>query len=268
MGIDLDRADLDILQNVADHVVIRKHMRGSAIGSIIFGVINCAIGFGSAGDNALNLILGLIGIFLLVEGFYLLATSNPGGLIGDGIALMAVGVWNIIITIVNMSEGGGSGAFWAILGVMQIGWGIQSFKRYDRFAHIGKISVSRDLGGEMQILIEEVKKGNPKKLPDMIQFTAKQRIWKGRLASKCAIMLTTTGDDIQILPRSGFVIERTGKTMIGSTVKIHITMKNQTLDGTISPEHMERFETWKNAEVADEVLGESYLKKDFGTAIV
>lgn len=265
MAIDLNRADPDILQNVADQVVIRRHTRGSAIGSVIFGLINSGIGFWSMGESALNLILGLIGLFLLAEGIFLLVTSNPKGLIADGVAFITVGMWNIVITIMNISQGGEGQAFFAVLGVIQIGWGIQSFKRFDRFSHTGKISVSPDLAGEIKILIEEIKKGNPKKSMDMIQFNAGSRIWKGRLAQGRAIMLTTTGDDIQIMPKSDFTIERTGKAMIGSTVYADISLKRRTMKGTISTEHMERFENWKNAQEEEEVLGEAYLKKDFGS---
>lgn len=267
MAIDLDRVDLELLQNVADHVVIKKHMRGSGIGSIIWGIINCAVGFGNARENSLNLILGLIGLFLVFEGIYLLISLNPKGLIADGLAFMGVGLWNIFITIQNMENQGGGVPFWAILGVMQIGWGIQSFKRYNRFSHIGQMGIAPELEGEIKELINAVKKGNPKKLPDMIQFAAKKRVWKGRLSPSCAIMLTTVGDDIQILNRKQFTMERTGKALVGSTVKMKVTMKNLTLVGTISAEHMERFENWKNAEVEDGVLGESYLKKDFGPDI-
>jgi hypothetical protein len=81
-------------------------------------------------------------------------------------------------------------------------------------------------------------------------------------------MLSMAGDDIMIVPKESFTIERSGKAMIGSMLKVRVSMKDRVMDGSITPDHMERFETWKSAEEEEEILGEKYLNKDFGPGAI
>ncbi len=118
-----------------------KRLKSGGIGSIIFGIIAIAFGLASAGQNPINAGLAVIGLFLLAEGIWLLASPQPIGLIVDGIALCVLGIWNMMITIYNTSHAGGGGGF-AILGIMQIVWGIQSFRHYHQLKLIAPPAVS------------------------------------------------------------------------------------------------------------------------------
>ncbi len=77
------RQNIEEFQKVADYRLVRKGFKGAAIGSIIFGLIAMGTGFGSAEESSLNVILGLIGIFLLAEGIWLIRTPNPKGKIAS-----------------------------------------------------------------------------------------------------------------------------------------------------------------------------------------
>ena len=99
--------DIEELQKVANYRLVRKSFKGAAIGSIIFGLIAIGMGFGFAGENPINIVLGVIGILLVVEGAWLIRTSNPKGLIVDGIAICILGTWNIVVTFASAAAGAG-----------------------------------------------------------------------------------------------------------------------------------------------------------------
>lgn len=111
---------------------IRKQLRSGGIGSVIFGIIAVVMGASTMGDVPLNAGLFLIGLFLLLEGIWLLASPKLIGFKVDGIALGCLGIWNLIVTAHNISQDSGGAAF-GVLGVMQIVWGVQSYKKYDKF---------------------------------------------------------------------------------------------------------------------------------------
>ena len=114
---------LDELQRVANYRQMHKRLRTSGIGSVFFGVIAIAIGVKMLRFSDLNLILVGIGVFLLIEGLWLIVRPAPIGVILDGIALILVGTWNIAVQILNAAAGHPGQGFWPILGIFQILWG-------------------------------------------------------------------------------------------------------------------------------------------------
>ena len=162
----------DELQRASNFRIIKKSLRTGGIGSILFGVIAMAVGFGSMNDNPVNAILGFIGVLLFIEGIWLVSDPKPVGMIVDGIALMILGIWNIIITLANTASGGGSGIF-AVLGVWQIIWGIQSFGRYSHFSKLPMHKPTDSLNKQMNTLINEISKSKTKDRTDLIEFRAK-----------------------------------------------------------------------------------------------
>ncbi|HHS13606.1 MAG TPA: hypothetical protein ENN03_07525 [bacterium] len=114
---------------------IYKQLKTGGIGSVIFGVINIVLGVITAAENPVNAVLAVFGLILLIEGIWLLVSPKPSGLIIDGLVLGMLGIWNILITIQNISAGGGTGSF-LVYGIAQIFWGIQSYRRYIKLKQI------------------------------------------------------------------------------------------------------------------------------------
>jgi membrane-bound ClpP family serine protease len=126
-------AQVDKLQAVSNYNLLCKALRPAGVGSIIFGLIAMAMGFAAMDENPINALLGIIGIFLLVEGIWILAVPSPVGMIVDGIALLIVGLWNISVTL---GSAAGGISFFALLGVWQIVAGCKSFGRYSHFSKL------------------------------------------------------------------------------------------------------------------------------------
>jgi len=116
---------------------LREHLRAAGIGSVVFGAIAIATGFASLDIHALNGLASVIGLFLLVEGVWLILVQRRVGLLIDGIALCVLGLWNSFAVewnrlMVEMSGGAGVRGVFYPLAILQMLWGFDSFRRYRR----------------------------------------------------------------------------------------------------------------------------------------
>jgi len=115
---------------ISYYVLIHKKLKRAGIGSIVFGIIAVILGLIAMRESPINSIVVLIGIFLLIQGIWIVVKPTPAGLIVDGIALLIVGLWNSIVTLSGTSAGG---YIFGVLGAFQIIWGIQNFVQYNKF---------------------------------------------------------------------------------------------------------------------------------------
>jgi hypothetical protein len=237
------------LQRVSNYRLVRKTLKPAGIGSIVFGLIAIAMGFGGMEENPANAILGLIGLFLLVEGIWIVSAPTPIGMIVDGIALLILGSWNIFTTITNSAAGGGNVLhFFAILGVWQIIWGFQSFGRYRRFSAMPMVKPSDETLRQIDDLVNAITKAKAKEQPDLVEFqttTFTAQTWKGRLSNDSAVFVEGSGQDIVFARRGDVEFVKQGKALIGKTLKATFKLRDRQLTGTIAPEFIDRFEAWK-----------------------
>lgn len=161
------------LVKTADLKVIWSHLRSAGVGSIIFGIIAFALGVSTAEENPVNAILAVIGFLLFLEGIWVIASPGPKGLIVDGIALITIGVWNMIVTIANVSEGGEGFHFFFILGIWQVVWGVQSINRYKHFAYIAGEKPSKEALAQLDSAVERITASSARDAGDIVEFKAK-----------------------------------------------------------------------------------------------
>ena len=249
-------AQLDELQKICNYRLVRKSLRPAGIGSIIFGLIAIAMGFGSMDEAPINAVLGLIGIFLLGEG--IVSAPRPGGMIVDGIALVILGVWNILITISNAKSGGGGGFhFFAIIGVWQIIWGCQSFGRYARVSQMAMIKPTDEALKKIDDMVKKVLKAKTRDTPDVIEFQGKgmgaQSLWKAQLSQDSAVFVQVGGQDVVFTRKDQVHIETQGKVLIGKALNAEFRFSDRVLKGTIAPDLFDRYEAWKNSQLSDPV---------------
>src|SRR4051812_15833051 len=101
------------LQRISDYRVVRKSLRTSGIGSIIWGIIAVVVGGLALRVNVLNIFLVTLGLLLIGTGVLNIVAPMPIGIIIDGIVISILGVWNIFISLANIALGaqGGGGGF-------------------------------------------------------------------------------------------------------------------------------------------------------------
>ncbi len=161
------------LIKTADFKVIWTHLRSAGVGSIIFGIIAFVLGISTAEENPVNAILAVIGFLLFLEGIWIIASPGPKGLIVDGIALITIGVWNMIVTIANVSEGGEGFHFFFILGIWQIVWGVQSINRHKHFAYITGEKPSKEALAQLDSAVQRIMASSARDTGNIVELKAK-----------------------------------------------------------------------------------------------
>lgn len=234
-------------QGASNYMLVRKTLRSSGIGSIVFGLIAMYMGFGGMMSNPLNAILGMIGLFLVGEGIWIIVSPTPAGLIVDGISLCALGVWNILITVMTRMAGDESNLF-AILGLWQIVWGTQSFVRYKRFSTMPATRPSAEVMNKIDGIVTSIAQANTKEAQDIVEIQTKslagKEIWKGQLLDGAAIFVEGSGPNAVFVGKKDVEIVAKGKVLTGKTLKVKCRIGNVNFDGTIAPLHWDRVKAW------------------------
>ncbi len=240
--------DKSTLIKAADYKVVNSHLRPASFGSIIFGVIAIALGGSMANQNPINAFLVVIGIFLFIEGIWLLTSPGPKGFVVDGIAMIIIGVWNILITFANASSGGESIGFFFIIGVWQIIWGFQSFGRYKRFSYLAGEKPSKEALEKLEQALQGIMASSYKTSADIVEFKVKTAFkewnWKGKLMDDVALFVAGKK---AIIPVRKDEVKLTLKGE-SSGLRPHkgtLHLGKQKIAGTISPESLDRLREWK-----------------------
>jgi hypothetical protein len=100
-----------------------KDLRGWGISLVIVGVISLLL------HNILDPVWGAV---LIVLGILNFVIRHRSMFIVNGIALIGVGLMNILNTF---AQGGGGGveATWAVFGIFQIGWGVSEIRKIKNY---------------------------------------------------------------------------------------------------------------------------------------
>ena len=76
-----------------EHRKQRMMMRGAGTGSLIFGVLAIGMGAAMLNENALNIVLIALGVYLLGEGLWLLiapGAARPGAVAAFGATMLTL----------------------------------------------------------------------------------------------------------------------------------------------------------------------------------
>ena len=121
---------MDRLQEMAEFEGLRATLRGSGVGSILWGGFAIWAGYTSMNVNPVNVWLLIIGVGLVLEGLWVRTQCHAGAFVVDGFALLVIGLWNVGVSYANMQAGadGGATKIFLYLGLAQIWWAIGRFR--------------------------------------------------------------------------------------------------------------------------------------------
>jgi hypothetical protein len=237
------------VQRAANFRMVRRQLRGAGIGSIVFGVIATVLGTASLQDSDLNVILLCLGVFLLAEGVWLLVSPSPAGMIVDGFALIALGAWNIFVTISNLSAGGhGPGGF-AALGLLQIGWGFQSFIRYRRVAELPMARPDQATSDWLEAIMKSATSKDPS--GDVVSFQVREKKallnWRGKLLDEFGLFFEVKEQLAIVADRNAANITPIGSPVAGKNAPVRIALGARSWEGEIDSQNLDRFQKWKTS---------------------
>ena len=235
------------VQAAVNFRTLPRLLRGPGIGSIVFGIIGIVVGAATLEDNGVNAILVLLGIFLTVEGVWLLVSPSPAGMIVDGFALIALGVWNIFVTISNASSGGPGG--FAFLALFQIIWGFKSFARYRKFSSLPLARPDEPGSKWLDAALKSAVSENAGS--DVIRFRVKEKKslhdFRGKLLDDFGLFFDMNQRLIIVASRDASRITLMGTPAPGGTNPAGFNFAGRTWEGQIDMQNWERFSQWKTA---------------------
>lgn len=263
--------DLITLQAAADYLsynLALKRMRRGAVGSIIFGIIALVMGLVGMQLNFLNGILVLIGLVLLVEGIWVVSVPKRFGILLEGITLILVALWNMVI-LGSWSVGNIGNFNWGlkgllILAILQLVWGIESIKRYIVFLRFTpKIPTPKNatLINEMTNFVIAA---NPRQDKDILDFTQRcipiDREWKGRLMNGVGLFVLGDGEDVLVARKDNVKFENEHKLTIRNAAIFRIGKR--IMHGFISPESFQKYQEWASPELLRRRIQDSKIKME------
>lgn len=238
------------LQKASNYLLRSDTMRHGGIWGIVWGIVAIAVGFSSTDASPLNAVLGVLGIFLVLEGLWVVISPTPAGLIADGIAIGAVGLWNIVIGIQNPSVFLGIGGW-------QIYLSCRTFGRYKSFSAIYKNKPAKDVLASVNRTSKTIDQMRWQRVPDLIEFKVGGKVWKGRLLRDSAVLVQPSGY-VEYLERGQLQIQSPDGCPPRKPFTAKFNVANRSFNGTISPESFERYDAWSaGKEISSEAAGEA-----------
>jgi hypothetical protein len=236
------------MQKIADYRTIRKSLKSAGIWSIVFGAVALVMGL----MPPTEWILATLGLVLLGTGVWNIAAPRPVGVIADGVTLLMVGVYNLVFTVLALTQGGSSGSHWVMLGVLQLVWGGRRIASYRRFASAFDQQPSDAELNQLDALVDSVRKAKTKESQDVIEIAVEgvhRQNWKAKLSGSEALFVEVAGHDVFFGTRESVNAENRGKVMIGNAVKVTIDVSGHVLKGTMSSDAWRTWEQWKTGIV-------------------
>jgi hypothetical protein len=246
--------EFDELQRVASRRILLKNLRGRGIGSIIWGLIASGLGIAGMEVDRANAILAAIGVFLTIEGIRVVAAPAPAGLIVDGFALLILGIWNLAITV--MSASSGVPPIFAIIGVLQIAWGCQSFFKYAQFSKTSSAVPSATALQSFDQLVNYIQGANVADDASLVAFiTSGQIEWKGQFRATGAVFVAQRSGkrsrgrkpadgDIIFAAKADVSFRKDADGLAPNTLKMTFSIKARKFSGVMPQEAFDRYETW------------------------
>lgn len=231
------------LQHAAEFDLVSRDVRMTGVAATLFGVLALFLGVTPPADP---FAIGL-GAFLSGIGLWNLTNPRPLGIAFGGIALVFVGLYNILGTILVAAGGGGAAGVWPVIGFWQLVWGGQAFGRYRRFAKAFDVHPDPVRRREAHEMVKSLRKAKAKEATDVLEFAGgafPPVAGRIRLADEGVLFLLGGGDDIRVLSRDEFNLESTGTPSLGM-VKAAMRAGDRTMNVQIPHRQWPRYEAWR-----------------------
>lgn len=245
----------DQLQHAYDYTCLNDMLSKTAFGSIGAGALNFWIGLETIRQHPVNLIVLLLGVFLLCEGFcvWRFLKRRVEVFIIDSIALCFAGLWNFFV---SLQYAGDYGVFLGGLASAQIAWGIKQAANYYRFVSLAKDAPSDEAIQQANALARKFEEAKKVRSPLLIgfqtvTFVGGKRNWTGWFTGDIAVFMDDSKKELIYEDRSHVQILVNKTTSPEQPIKVTFIVRDNELSGTIAPRHLATFETWKCRDVND-----------------
>ena len=156
-------------------ICARKKIRNAAILGIVWGVINLLLGYFAVRINPLNVGLVLLGLLMLGTGVNALRKPSLHCLLAEGFVAALLFVWNLGITMVNVSAGAAAHVnphtlIWPAVAAVVF------FQQYRRLGHLKEAmsAMAHETVKEATALCKGLFKAKLKESPDIAEASSRR----------------------------------------------------------------------------------------------
>lgn len=239
---DLNATNIPQLKQAASMFGYTGTTNAIYLGSLLFGVIATLMGISGIQNSPLNIILMLLGIGLICEAFWVKNTPvSRNTFIVDGIVLLCIGLWNIIVCMMNSTAQHQTSAF-LILGALQIFWGVQRFRLASTFTVMPAPVGQDEAVIQLTALVRRVRDNKPGTDPGIVEFQAQTSSYKVALGQEYHLIYEQKSGTVSFAVRSQFAI--TCNNPGEYTCAISVTMDGQTNRGKMPRAAYDRYQEW------------------------
>ncbi len=272
------------------HAVNRDCARHDAINSMImWGLVNIGAWFFFGRDfretlGSLNnpsggiyfLMYGALGLGVLLLAFAFIGFTQRmmTAIILNGLSLITVGLWNIsndFIAIGALKPYGYTiekpGTFWIILGIIQIGWGINQLTHGVKLKNLSHEKVTRPEMDELRKQLRFFVHSDEKEEKGLVKGTISDRSglldiapritsFTGRLTDDSALFVSSNLDDSFVIER-----EKAGRAVFSKTGDMTVEVDGKRKTMTFTKTSLPLIKQWcGQALTADEIKAEAIAK--------
>ena len=242
----MERTDsISNLQRVADYHAARRTLSLSGRWSVLFGAVSVAAG---CLWTPVDWVLTVLGIALAGTGVWNIVAPRPTGILLDGITLLVVGAYNLGGAVLAVMDGLPPSPGRALLGALQLVWGVQRLRGFRQFANAFLEQPSDAEAQQIEQTVGAIRRATAKDLTGLIEFGAggvRRRPWKARLAGEYAVFVEVAGPGLLVATRPTVQVIALGNVPRGGALEADLAVGATRLRVTISPESLRLYEQWK-----------------------
>jgi len=245
--------DVATLQKTADYYLVYNRLSSLGRSSILLGIFNLLASLIPIQGPFICTTLAVIGLCLLVEGFWNLLYPTPQSVLLEGLVLLVVGAGELSIAVYDLVVDGRVHLLITFLGLTHIAGALRWFRSYARIQDtMREPPPLEDLKG-MERLFHALQRSRERD-PGVIQFAVPPRIWKGMLSRDLLIMIDSLKQQVIIARKDDVDWTTNGATLFGVRHRATVRVREYQFQALLSPPSFTKLAAWKPAREVAELM--------------
>jgi len=234
------------LRRAADYRNARKTLALAGTWSVLFGGISIAAG---CLWMPVDWVLTVLGAILFGTGILNIQAPRPTGILLDAGTLLLVGAYNLIGAILAVMDELPPSPGRALLGVLQVVWGVQRLRNLKPFANAFLERPADSQGSEIEQTLWAIRRALAGGPSGVIEFSAggAKRAWKAKLTGDHAVFAAVATADFMVATRAEVVLTPRSNAQRGGALEADLAVGTTRLKITIESESLRLLEQWKSA---------------------
>jgi hypothetical protein len=251
--LGLSPAEFDALKNIYQYRWLKKLLRTNGWINIFLGGLTLYLGLSGFNRNLFFIIQTLLGLLILGQSLWSIASLSSANVQRYSIIFFLCGAWNIFLALVSLIGGfPGTAIIMGIFGLVQVRWGYQYRKLYQRWANVSVEKPTSEISKLHDLLWKAMTRGIIHADEDYVEVQIERRDWRGFLLPDRTILAVKQRNELLAGYKQDFII--TSQSSSESSRKwlpIKVSLGVVSTTGKMQPKFFEKYSRWKQEENTD-----------------